>query len=80
MFAPRARVVAIAAVMIAVTAVFTLLVRIPIPATRDQRKRPISRSRTRVLTDGDEAERRAGCEDPGGVSRTPVPQARSRPG
>ncbi len=34
MFAPRARIVAIAAVMIAVTAVFTLLVRIPIPATQ----------------------------------------------
>jgi len=34
MFTPRARIVAIAAVMIAVTAVFTLLVRIPIPATQ----------------------------------------------
>jgi len=34
MFAPRARIVAIAAIMIAVTAVFTLLVRIPIPATQ----------------------------------------------
>jgi uncharacterized membrane protein len=31
---PRARIIAIAAVMIAVTAVFTLLVRIPIPATQ----------------------------------------------
>ena len=34
MFTPRARIVAVAAVMIAVTAVFTLLVRIPIPATQ----------------------------------------------
>jgi len=33
-FAPRARTIAIAAIMIAVTAVFTLLVRIPIPATQ----------------------------------------------
>lgn len=33
MFAPRTRSMAIAAVMIAVTAVFTLLIRIPIPVT-----------------------------------------------